>query len=73
MDQTPLAFEFVNGMTYDKGGSSTVWLKESKSGWNKGQATLQACVFADGEPRRKPLLMFKGKEKSNPRSTEEKK
>jgi hypothetical protein len=74
MDQTPLAFEFLNGRTYDKRGSNTIWLKESRSGSNKRQATLQLCVFVDGEPQCKPLLMFKGKEKGDSRRrTEEKK
>ena len=47
MDQTPIAFEFLSGKTYDFKGLKTVWLKEAKSGWDQRQATLQLCVFAN--------------------------
>ena len=46
MDQTPLAFEFLDGRTYNSKGAKTVWLKEGKSGHNKRQATLQITVCA---------------------------
>ncbi|ESZ89915.1 hypothetical protein SBOR_9699 [Sclerotinia borealis F-4128] len=63
MDQTPLAFEFGStGRTYDHKGNNTVFLKGSKSGWEKRQATLQILVSADGIPRCKPLIMFRGVE-----------
>jgi hypothetical protein len=32
MDQTPIAFEFIFGKTYDFKGSKTIWLKEARSG-----------------------------------------
>ena len=64
MDQLPLLFEFLKGRTYAKRGEKTVRLKEGKSGHDKRQCTLQIAVFADGVPRCKPLLMFKGKPKS---------
>jgi hypothetical protein len=35
MDQTPLAFDFLSSRTYNEKGASTVWLKESRSGWDK--------------------------------------
>jgi DDE superfamily endonuclease len=60
MDQTPIAFEFLSGRTYDFKGASTVWIKEQRSGWDRRQATLQVCVFADGINRCKPLLIFHG-------------
>ena len=60
MDQTPIAFEFLHGRTYNKKGAQSVFTKEMRSGWNKRQATLQVCVFADGKQRCKPLLIFHG-------------
>jgi hypothetical protein len=60
MDQTPIAFEFLSGRTYDFKGAKTVWIKEQRSGWDRRQATLQVCVFADGINRCKPLLIFHG-------------
>jgi len=48
MDQTPLAFDFLSTWTYDAKGSRTIWVKESRSGWDKRKATLQVCVYADG-------------------------
>jgi hypothetical protein len=62
MDQTPIAFEFLTAKTYDFKGSKTVWLKEARSGWDRRQATLQICVFADGIQRSRPLLIFHGAE-----------
>ena len=32
IDQTPIAFKFLSGKTYDFKGSKTVWLKEARSG-----------------------------------------
>jgi hypothetical protein len=67
MDQTPLPFENLDGKTYAKKGEQTIRLKEHRSGWNKRQCTLQLCVHADGIPRTKPLIMFKGSEKGDSR------
>jgi hypothetical protein len=64
MDQSPLPFEFLKGRTYAKKGEKTIQLKGGKSGHNKHICTLQIAVFADGVPRCKPLLMFKGIPKS---------
>ena len=63
MDQTPLAYEFMDKRTYETKGVKTVWLKETCLGWDRRQATLQICVFADGVARCKPQLLFKGEEK----------
>lgn len=60
MDQTPIAFEFLSGRTYDQKGAKTIWIKEQRSGWDRRQATLQVCVYADGVRRCKPLLIFHG-------------
>lgn len=48
IDETPLPFEYLSGWTYDFEGSKTVWVRESQSGWDKRQASLVLCVFADG-------------------------
>lgn len=61
MDQTPLPFEYLDGQTYNTVGEKTIWIKASKqSGWDKRQGTIQLTVFADGIPRVKPLLFFRG-------------
>ena len=61
MDQTPIAYKFLDGTTYDFKGAQTVWVKTHRSGWDKQQATLQLLVSADGINRCKPLLLFRGK------------
>jgi transposase-like protein len=61
MDQTPISFEFLNGRTYDTTGVRTVFVKQTGSGWDRRQATLQILVHADGIQRCKPLLIFHGK------------
>jgi hypothetical protein len=50
----------LSGCTYDFKGAKTIWVKEQRSGWDRRQATLQVCVFADGIMRCKPLLIFHG-------------
>ncbi|KAF3924499.1 hypothetical protein ABW20_dc0105467 [Dactylellina cionopaga] len=62
MDQTPLQFEFISGKTktYEMTGAKTVWSRSKGSGLDKRQATVQLCIFADGVPRIKPLIVFKG-------------
>lgn len=60
MDQTPISFEFLDNKTYDKKGIKTVFLKQTGSGWDRRQATLQILVHADGIQRCKPLLIFHG-------------
>jgi hypothetical protein len=49
MDQTPLPFEYLSGKTYACKGDKTIWVKVTRSGWDKQQATLVLTVFADGE------------------------
>lgn len=62
MDQTPLPFEYLEGQTYSPIGAKTIWVQSSKSnGWDKRQGTIQLTVFADGIPRVKPLVFFRGK------------
>ena len=40
IDQTPIAFEFLSGCTYNFKGAKTVWIKEQRSSWDQRQATL---------------------------------
>jgi hypothetical protein len=47
MDQTPIAFEFLDKRTYDTTGVRTVFVKQTGSGWDRRQATLQILVYAD--------------------------
>ena len=72
MDQTPLAFDFMSARTYDKKRSKTVWQKIVRSGWDRRQATLQVCVYADGIQRCRPLIIFHGAEKGDSRRDQEK-
>ena len=60
VDQTPLPFAFTNGPTYDTTNSSTIWVCGASSGLDKRQCTVQLTIFADGKPRVKPLLIFRG-------------
>lgn len=63
VDQTPLPFSFTQGPTYETTNSSTVWVRGGQSGLDKRQCTAQLTIFADGEPRVKPFLIFRGKGK----------
>ena len=62
MDESPLPFEFLDGQTYADRGSHTVQVRTTCSGWDKRQATILLCIFADGSMRVKPLILFKGAE-----------
>ena len=63
VDQTPLPFSFTQGPTYDTTNSSTVWVRGGSSGLDKRQCTAQLTIFADGKPRIKPFVIFRGKGK----------
>ena len=56
----PLPFCFTDGQTYADTGDKTVWVRGGASGLDKRQCTVQLTVFADGEPRVRPLLIFRG-------------
>lgn len=60
VDQTPLPFTFTEGSTYADKGEKSVWVVGGASGLDKRQCTAQLTVFADGEPRVKPMLIFRG-------------
>ena len=55
VDQTPLPFSFTNGGTYADTADKTVWVRGDGSGLDKRQCMAQITLFADGEPRTKPL------------------
>ena len=59
MDQTPLPFTFSDGPMYADTGERSVWVHGGASGLEKRQCTAQVTIFADGEPRVKPLLIFR--------------
>ena len=61
MDQTPLPFTLDDGKTYADKGSSEVWCASGSSGLDKRQCTVQLTIFADGAPRVRPLVIFRGK------------
>ena len=63
VDQTPLPFSFSQGPTYETTNSSSVWVRSAQSGLDKCQCTVQLTIFADGKPRVKPLIIFRGKGK----------
>ena len=61
MDQTPISFEFLDNKTYDTKGVKTVFVKQTRSGGDQRQATLQILVHADGIHRCKPSFMARTK------------
>jgi len=61
LDETRIPYEYLDGKTYNTTGEKTVWVKESRSGWDKRQACLVLCIFADGIARVPPIIIFHGK------------
>ena len=47
--------------TYDVKGADEVWSVTAQSGLDKRECTIQLTVFADGNTRLPPLIIFKGK------------
>lgn len=60
LDETPLPFKYLTGRTYNPIGSKTVLVRESKSGWDKRQASLVLGIFGDGFNRVPPMILFHG-------------
>ncbi|RPB01349.1 hypothetical protein L873DRAFT_1891493, partial [Choiromyces venosus 120613-1] len=58
LDETLILFEYLHGKTYNKEGEKTVCVKETRSWWDKCQATLVLWIFADGIPRVPPMVIF---------------
>ena len=60
MDQTGSSLITDDGKTYETTNSKDVWCKSGQSGLDKRQCTVQVSVFADGIPRIRLLLIFRG-------------
>lgn len=60
LDETPLPFEYLDGRKYESIGARTVWVKETRSAWDKRQASLLLSIFVDGINRILPLIIFHG-------------
>lgn len=60
IDEILLPFEYLHGKTYNQQGAKTIRVKETRSGWDKRQATLVLCIFADGISRIPPMIIFHG-------------
>ena len=60
MDQTPLPFVLGGWKMYEFKGASLVWVQGGQSGLDKRQCTVQLTIVANGEPRVKPLILFRG-------------
>ena len=61
MDQTLLPFVMDDGKTYPDKGSSEVWYATYGSGLDKEQCSVQLAIFANGKPRMKLFVIFRGK------------
>lgn len=61
--ETPIPFEYLAGHTYNNIGEKTVWVKDSRSGWDQCQASLVLCIFADGFNKIPPMIIFHGQDK----------
>lgn len=60
-DKTSLPFEYLTGHTCDSIRAKTMWIKETKSGWDKCQTSLVLCVVADSVNVITPMKIFRGK------------
>ncbi|KZL84919.1 pogo transposable element with krab domain-like [Colletotrichum incanum] len=63
-DETPIPFEYLDGLAWADKGARTVAGKTGRSGWRKRQPTLILCIFADVIQRILPRLIFHGKPSS---------
>ena len=63
MDQTPLPFVLHDGKTYNDKGKKEIWCATAPSGLDKRQCTVQLTIFADGKPRVRPTIIFRGQGK----------
>ena len=63
MDQTPLPFVLDDGKTYNDKGEKEIWCATARSGLDKRQCTVQLTIFADGKPRVRPTIIFRGQGK----------
>ena len=58
--QVPLPFVNNQETTYADKGSSSVWIAQPGSGFDKRQSTLQLCVRPEGDQTVKPAIVFRG-------------
>ena len=63
MDQTPLPFVLDDGKTYNEKGEKEIWCASAASGLDKRQCTVQLTIFADGKPRVRTTIIFRGQGK----------
>ncbi|RPA96173.1 DDE-domain-containing protein, partial [Choiromyces venosus 120613-1] len=56
----PFLLSILMGIPITQKGT-TIWVKKTRSGWDKRMASLVLCVFADGFNRVPPLIIFHGK------------
>ena len=63
IDQTPIAFKFLNSRTYNTKGIKTIFIKQTSLGQDQQQTTLQILVYTNSIQRYKPLLIFYSKNK----------
>ncbi|RPA98723.1 hypothetical protein L873DRAFT_1768961 [Choiromyces venosus 120613-1] len=61
LNKTPIPFKYLEGKTYNVKAEKTIWAKLSQNVWDKYQALLVLCIFADGIPRVPPMIIFHGK------------
>lgn len=61
VDETPIPFEYNEGLSFDPKGIPEVTVRTQSSGWSKRQATLIPVISADGEKHFKPMVIFRGK------------
>jgi len=50
----------MNALMYEGKGAKTVWVQGWSSGLDKCQCTVQLSLIADGVPRVKLFMIFKG-------------
>ena len=62
IDQVPLTLQDSTDRIYDTTGSEHIWMRASKQGDDKREATLQLCVRLDNDAvQPKPVIIFRGK------------
>ena len=56
----PCSWFYRRPATYAEKGEKSVWTRTTGEGHDKKHCTVRLTIFSDGEPRMKPLLIFKG-------------
>ncbi|KAH7261547.1 hypothetical protein BKA59DRAFT_518505 [Fusarium tricinctum] len=60
IDETPIPFYYLEGLTWDTLGLKTISGKVDRSGWDKRQATLILYIFANGSLPFPLIIIFHG-------------